>query len=206
MTPSIDLKTSALLVNECQLGMTNPHYSNLKGLASEVQERGMLKQVAALAAAFRSSSRPVVHCTIVPLPGFVGFSANCLVLGIMKKHSSVFQGQAAAEIDPQVEPSSEDIVVERRQGLTPFHGTELAALLRNLGVDTVVIAGVSTNIGIFGAAIEAVNCGFQVLVPEDCTAGADAISHQFQVSNTLPLLATMTTARELVETLSTHQT
>jgi nicotinamidase-related amidase len=198
------LAQPALLLNECQNAMTDPASSGQAGrvgLATEVVRRGMIENIAALADAFRRHGRPVVHCTIVPRADYAGFSANCLLLGSLKKKGAVVAGSTAAGINPGVAPQPRDVVVERTHGLTPFHGTELDQILRNLGTQTVVITGVSTNVGIPGACLEAVNRGFQVVVPEDCTAGAWPEAHEFQVQHTLPLLATVTTSDAVLAAL-----
>jgi nicotinamidase-related amidase len=66
--------------------------------------------------------------------------------------------------------------------VTAFYGTPLDQLLRNCGVRTVVLTGVSTNLGIPGSAIEAVNRGYSVVIPEDCTAGVWPEAHDFVIS------------------------
>jgi nicotinamidase-related amidase len=191
---SLSLDAPAMLINECQNGMTAPDLASREGLAAQAEQRGMVKHIAALADTFRAAGRPVLHCTIVPRADWAGFTANCLLLGSLKKAGAVVEGSPAAQIHPDLTPLDGDIVVRRMHGLTPFHGTELEPILRNLGVRTVVITGVSTNIGIPGACLDAVNRGFQVVVPEDCTAGAWPEAHEFQVTHTLPLLATVTTS------------
>jgi nicotinamidase-related amidase len=192
------VRHAALLINECQNGMTDPALASREGLATEVERRGMIEHIARLADAFRGAGRPVVHCTIVPLAGYVGFTASCLLLGSLKKAGQVVAGNPAADIHPGLTPVDGDIVIERHQGLTPFHETQLDPILRNLGVDTVVVTGVSTNIGVPGVCLEAVNRGLQAVVPEDCTAGAWPEAHEFQVTHTLPLLATVTSSDEVI--------
>jgi nicotinamidase-related amidase len=196
------VRHAALLLNECQNAMTDPAMASREGLAAEVERRGMIDHIARLAQAFRTAGRPVVHCTIVPLAGYVGFTASCLLLGSVKKAGVVVAGHPGADIHPGLTPETGDIVVERHQGLTPFHNTQLEPILRNLGVDTVVVTGVSTNIGVPGVCLEAVNRGLQAVVPEDCTAGAWPEAHEFQVTHTLPLLATVTTSDELIKALN----
>ena len=56
-------------------------------------------------------------------------------------------------------------------GISPFTGTSLDALLRNLDVTTVVGAGVSVNLGVLGLCVEAVNLGYHVVVASDAVAG-----------------------------------
>jgi nicotinamidase-related amidase len=196
------LENSALLINECQNAMTDPAFSHNVGLAQEVVDRDVIGHIAVLAAAFRSAGRPVVHNTIVPREDFAGYTANCLLLGSLKKQRVVVAGSPASAINPRLGPQPSDLVVNRVHGLSPFHGTELEQILRNCGVRTVVIVGVSTNIGVPGACLEAVNRGFQVVVPEDCTAGAWPEAHAFQVTNTLPLLATVTSSHEVAAALA----
>jgi len=65
-------------------------------------------------------------------------------------------------------------VVERHAGLTGFHGSGLDAALRELGAETIVLTGVSLNLGVAGTAIEAVNHGYTVVVPPDCVAADPA--------------------------------
>ncbi|MHB8463973.1 MAG: cysteine hydrolase family protein [Acidimicrobiales bacterium] len=60
--------------------------------------------------------------------------------------------------------------MRREQGLTGFYATALDAYLRNTDVSTVILTGVSLNIAVLGTAIEAMNRGFTVIVPEDCVA------------------------------------
>ena len=76
-------------------------------------------------------------------------------------------GPIVAELTPR----TEDIAIEREHGMTGFYTTPLDAYLRNLGVRTVVVTGVSANIAVNGTAIEAMNRGYQVIVPSDAIAG-----------------------------------
>ena len=71
----------------------------------------------------------------------------------------------------ELAPRAEDITIAREHGMTGFYTTPLDAYLRNLGVSTVVVVGVSANIAVNGTAIEAMNRGYHVIVPGDCVAG-----------------------------------
>jgi nicotinamidase-related amidase len=95
-----------------------------------------------------------------------------------------------------------DYVLTRYHGITPFHGTELDQILRNLGVRTVVATGVSVNVGILGLTIDAVNAGYQVVIPRDAVTGTpdEYVDAVFQ--HTLRLLATVTGSEEVVRAWS----
>ncbi len=82
-------------------------------------------------------------------------------------------------------------MVNRFHGVTPFHATELDQMLRNLGVRTVVATGVSVNVGITGLTMEAVNCGYQVVIPRQAVTGTPDEYVDAVFANTLRLLATV---------------
>ncbi|MBV8986444.1 MAG: isochorismatase family protein, partial [Acidimicrobiia bacterium] len=79
-------------------------------------------------------------------------------------------------------------------------GTELDPVLRNMGVSTIVAVGVSVNIAIQNLAFDAVNHGYQVVIPRDAVAGVPDEYAQAVLDNTLSLVATLTTAAALVRT------
>lgn len=192
---------AALVINECQNAMINDEYSNNAGLVGEIRERGVVARIAALADACRRAGVLVVHSTIVLRPDRVGTAAPCLLLGALSKRGSCVEGRADAEIHPELTPQPEDYVSRRVHGLSPFHGTELEPVLRERGVQTVIVTGVSTNVGIPGACLEAINRGFTAVVPGDCVAGSSREIHDFQITNIIPLLATVATAAEVTAAL-----
>lgn len=181
-------RRAALVVHEWQRGMIDPAVSTNPGLANHAQTRGVTSRINALADAMRAASAPVVWSTIEPRADGQGSATPCLLLSLLRR-GGLAEGTLEAELDPQLTTSDGDIWIRRVHGLTPFHNTELESYLRNARVDTVVLAGVSTDVGIPGAALEAVNRGFSVVVAEDCIAGSSPEAHAWQVRNTLPLLA-----------------
>lgn len=54
---------------------------------------------------------------------------------------------------------------------SPIAGTDVDALLRNLGCRTLIVTGVSANVAIPNAVFDAVNRGYTVAVPADAVAG-----------------------------------
>ena len=81
------------------------------------------------------------------------------------------RGTAAAEIVPEIRVAEADLVLSRLHGVSPFAGTDLDPILRNLGVTTIVGVGVSVNVAIQNLAFDAVNAAYQVVIPRDAVAG-----------------------------------
>ena len=148
------------------------------------------------------SGAPVIFATIAArTPDFDGFPVNCALAARIKRTGKLVVGTPGGAIhdDLVVEPS--DIVSHRAHGMAPFTGTTLDATLRGYGIDTVMLTGVSTNIALPGAATEAVALGYNVVLAEDCTAGATPETHQMQITMHLPLLATVTDADSVIASL-----
>ncbi|MBV9842306.1 MAG: cysteine hydrolase [Sphingomonadaceae bacterium] len=181
---------AALVISECQNGITNIGYS-FSPLAEQVAARGIIAKIAELAASFRAASLPVVHCLITMPEDPSGWTINCVLAARLAKEGKLVTGTrfAAVHDDLPVQPC--DIVSERHHGMSPFTGTMLDATLRRHRIDTVVLAGVSTNVALPGASTEAVGLGYSVVIAEDCTSGGTADTHQVQISMHLPLIATV---------------
>ncbi len=166
-------------------------------LAKCVRRRRILQRVANLAQCFRIAGYPVVHSILQTKAGAGPARPNSYLNYMMCKNPRLDEQDPASAVDPQVRPEASDIMCARSTGLTAFHATGLASLLRGLKVQTIVLVGVSSDIAIPGATIEAVNHGFNVIVAEDCTAGSSAAVQQYAMTRLLPLLATVTTARSI---------
>jgi nicotinamidase-related amidase len=194
---------AALLISETQNNMTNSVAAHGPAPATfnvgyYANQRSIISRINALAAEFRAQGFPVVFCTISALPGFVGFPVNCALAAAVARSGVLVRGSWEARIDDRLHVAETDLISDRMHGMSPFTGTELDAMLRALRVETVVLAGISTNIALPGAATEAVGLGYNVVLAEDCTAGGTPESHQAQVTLHLPLLAAVTDSASVV--------
>jgi len=82
-------------------------------------------------------------------------------------------------------------VLTRLHGIGPMGGTDLDAVLRNLGVTTIVGVGVSVNLGMTNFAMDAVNRGYQFVLTRDAVAGVPAAYAEAVIDNSLALIATV---------------
>lgn len=188
---------TALLMMECQQGVIGGE-GRFNALAESVARHGTVAQIARLLAAARRAGLPVFHLTTSRRADGRGAVTNCAILAAGRKSEPLVVGSARHAIVAELSPVEGDFVVNRQHGLTPFHGTELDQLLRNLGVHTVVAAGVSVNVGITGLTIEAVNAGYQVVIPREAVAGTPDEYVEAVLQNTLRLLATVTSVDEVL--------
>jgi nicotinamidase-related amidase len=187
---------TALVTQECQNGVIGEE-AVFPELA--VAARGMIGNVARVAKAARASGVPVVHCLALRRADGLGSSNNARIFGAARKSGVVLlPGSKAAELVPEIGVEDTDIVLTRYHGLGPMGGTDLDAVLRSLGVRTVVGVGVSVNVGMTNFAMDAVNAGYQFVLPRDAVAGVPQKYADAVIDNTLSLLATVVTADDLV--------
>ncbi|OEJ31024.1 cysteine hydrolase [Streptomyces subrutilus] len=196
--PDLDPATTALLTVECQNGVVGEE-SALPELAKEARDSGMLERVAALAEAARGAGIQVLHAVAERRPDGRGANTNArLFRAAGKLPVRQISGTEAVRLAAPLAVAEQDLVVRRLHGLSPMAGTDLDALLRNLGVRTLVVTGVSSNIAIPNTVFDAVNLGYQVVVPADAIAGVPASCTAEVIRNSLALVATITTAEALL--------
>jgi len=165
-----------------------------------VAARGVLGAAGRLADAARSAGLRVVHCTAEFRPDRAGSATNAPLLAVMaKRPNHLLVGSPEAEVVPELGPDPSDLVVPRLSGVSPFAGTALDVVLRNVGVRTVVATGVSVNLAVLGLAIEAVNLGYRVVVATDAVAGTPAEYADAVLDGTVSLLATRLTVDAIAE-------
>ena len=159
---------TAVLTMEMQRGVIGD-LAALPELAAEAAALGIVEQTARLLRAARSQGAAVVHCLFVSIEGQ---PLNAPILTAMARlPTRLFAGSPAAELIPELDEQPTDHRAIRSHGVSPFGGTSLGSDLRDLGVSTLIVAGVSVNLGVLGLAIEAVNAGFHVVVATDAVCG-----------------------------------
>ncbi|MFJ1869616.1 cysteine hydrolase [Streptomyces sp. NPDC088097] len=197
--PELDPVTTALLTVECQNGVVGEE-SALPELAKEARDSGMLDRVAALCEAARGAGVRVLHAVAERRPDGLGANTNArLFRAAGKLPVRQLTGSPAVRVADPIRVDERDLVVRRLHGLSPMAGTDLDALLRNLGVRTLVVTGVSSNIAIPNTVFDAVNLGYQVVVPSDAVAGVPASVTAEVIRNSLVLVAAITTTEALLE-------
>ncbi|MFB7500709.1 cysteine hydrolase [Streptomyces sp. NPDC056161] len=194
----LDPTVTVLLTVECQQGVVGPG-SALPELAAQARSSGALGNVARLVAAAHDSGVQVIHAVAERRPDGRGASRNARLFRAAERLPvQQLSGTTAVRVAPPIEVAEQDIVVRRLHGLSPVQGTDVDALLRNLGCRTLVVTGVSANVAIPNAVFDAVNRGYTAVVPADAIAGVPADYTPAMIRNTLALVATVVTTDEVL--------
>lgn len=198
----VDPAHSVLVTQECQGGVIGDE-SVLPQLA--LAAAPIRPRLGALAVAARRAGVPVVHSLAARRPDGFGANTNArLFHGVAKAPVQLAPGSPAAQVIAELGPDQRDHTFTRLHGLGPFAGTELDPVLRNLGVTTIVGVGVSVNVGMTNFVMDAVNLGYQFVLPRDAVAGLPADYAEAVIDNTLALLATVTTTDDVIAHWRAH--
>lgn len=81
----------------------------------------------------------------------------------------------------ELAPIEGELVIDKNAS-SPFNGTGIDQLLRNLGLETLVIAGMATDMCVETTARDAADRGYNVIVVEDATATFFAEHHHAALS------------------------
>lgn len=193
----VDPSHTAIVTSEVQNGVVGER-SALPALA-EAAAAEMLPSLGRLLPVARAAGVQVVHCTAYRRADGKGANTNArLFMGVRKSPVALLLGTPEVEVVPELGPEPDDLVLTRTHGLDPMAGTDLDPVLRNLGITTIVVTGVSVNVAVTNLVMDAVNRGYDVVLPRDAVCGIPKDYADAVIDNTLALLAAVTTTDDLV--------
>ncbi|MDT5277777.1 MAG: hypothetical protein QOG95_4709 [Mycobacterium sp.] len=190
--------TTVLLTQECQRGVIGPH-SMIPALAEAARTSGARANVTRLVHAARAAKVGVLHALAARRRDGRGANTNArLFVSVAREPNQQWLDSDASLPLEEFGPDDSDLTSTRLHGLSPISGQDVDGLLRNLGCRTLVIVGVSTNVAIPNAVFDAVNLGYQVVLPVDAIAGVPVEYTEVIVRNSLSLIATIATTDEVL--------
>jgi len=182
----IDPATSALVLIDLQVGI----------VAMNVAPRPSSEVVAnarRLAARFRAAQSTVVLVNVANLPD----GRDALAPTIDNPPPAGKRPDNWAQFVPELDQQTSDLVITKRQW-GAFYGTELDLQLRRRGIRTIVLAGISTNVGVESTARDAFERGYDQVLVEDAMASPSAEAHAATVKFTFPRIGRIRTTEAVL--------
>jgi nicotinamidase-related amidase len=143
---------------------------------------------------------PLFYTLITPLPR--EFASSWSLYAMMRRFQVddpsklppfMAPGSKEREIVDAVAPQQGDIVLEKAFA-SIFLNTNFESMLRNCAITTVILTGISTEIGIEASARDAGNRGFYPVVVSDCVSSPDREAHERSLKNMEKLVICETSA------------
>jgi maleamate amidohydrolase len=86
-------------------------------------------------------------------------------------------GSRWVELDPRLEPRPGEILI-RKKYASAFFGTNLASMLMNDSIDTLIITGCTTSGCIRATAVDALQHGLHAIVPREAVGDRSQLPHE----------------------------
>ncbi|MFC3100576.1 isochorismatase family protein [Altererythrobacter lauratis] len=182
----------AVIVVDFSYGFTDTQYPTAADMSDEISNTRKITDLA------RAMGFPVIYTTIAYQ------AAELDRLAWLRKSEgmkALLQGSRLVEIDARTGISPQDSIVVKK-GASAFFGTNLAAFLASAQVDTVIIAGATTSGCVRASAVDAVQAGFNVLVPRDCVADRARAPHDHNLYDIQQKYGDVTDCDDLLQWLA----
>ena len=185
----LNAKTTALVVIDLQEGILpfagGPHTAH-----------DVVTRAAQLAEKFRAHGSPVVMVRV----GWSDDYAEALKQPVDAHAPAKALPENWWNYPSALGKCASDLEVTKRQW-GAFYGTDLELQLRRRDIDTIVLCGISTNIGVESTARNAWELGFNLIVAENACSAASAEQHQGSMTHIFPRIARVRSVDEILQAL-----
>lgn len=177
----------AVVVVDFSYGFTDTTYPTAADMSAAILATRRITDIA------RARGFPVIYTTIAYHQG------ETAALPWLRKATgmaSLLEGSRLVEIDEATGIKPEDPIITKK-GASAFFGTTLAALLTGARVDTLIVTGATTSGCVRATVVDAVQSGFNVLVPADCCADRARAPHDANLYDMNQKYADVTDAADI---------
>lgn len=186
---SINHQTSALMLMDFQGFVLNNFLP--EAIAADV-----VSNAAGLLEAARTVGMPVIHVMVSFRPGYPEISPRNTLFSRLKDSGMVASGSDDTKIHLALAPKDlEPVVAKHRVGA--FTGTDLERLLRAKGVETLVLAGVTTAGVVLSTVRQAFDLDYNLIVASNGCADADREVHAILLAKVISQHAAVLTIEEI---------
>ena len=185
------MATPALLVMDVQNGVVE-RFRDGSG--------PLLESLAAAVAAARKASIPVIYVRVGFRDGAPEISPRNQIFSRLAGAGGMGETEPSTQVHPAVAPQPGDILVTKKR-VSAFAGSDLEMVLRSLGVDSLVLTGISTSGVVLSTLRQAADLDYELTVLRDGCADADAEVHRVLLDKVFPRQAAVTTTAEWTASL-----
>ena len=206
-----DIRKSALIIVDMQNDFLHRD-GDFSHLAREHPEFGIdmpfltgtIPNVKRLGDAFRAAGRPVVYLALVLKRDYSDAAFPYWRVGIEPasgNRTHCVEGTWGAQIIDDLKPEEGEHLVIKK-GFGGFSNTPLDTVLRNMGVTTCVVSGVTTCVCVSTTVRGGVEFNYRMILVSDAVADVDRITHEAELQTMARVFADVTTTDEVIGMLA----
>ena len=150
----------------------------------------------------RNAGAQIIHVPIVFSPDYREMGDEPYGIFKVVKETGAFQrGSWGAKVAENLDVAENDIIVDNKNGTCAFATTDLDKVLKQNGVNNIVLGGLLTNICIETTMRTAYDKGYKVYALTDCCATVGLEQQRASIANNWPMFSIPLTADELLDQL-----
>jgi nicotinamidase-related amidase len=206
-----EIGKSALIIVDMQNDFVHPD-GDFAHRAREHPERGIdmpflmetIPYIKRLAGAFRSAGRPVIYLAHVVKADYSDAQFPYWRLDLPRTGNRTFivEGTWGAQIVDDLKPQEGEHLIVKK-GFGGFSNTPLDTILRNMGVTTCVVSGVTTCVCVSTTVRGGVEHNYRMILVKDAVAEGSRDTHDAEIKTMARVFAEVKTTDEVV-TMLTH--
>lgn len=191
---SIDLGRPALLAVDLQNDFVHPDGKVGRGGNDMQPLHDAVDGINRLIQAARASAVPVVYVRVTHSPAVdnAAYRARYALRGMSTDDLLCADGAWGAEFYPELEPPIAGELVVTKHAYDGFSVDDLPAHLAALGVDTVIVTGVVTELCVMGTVAGGFEHGFHIVVPREGTGSVDPAAAEASLALVAAFYGTVT--------------
>ncbi|MEX3954143.1 cysteine hydrolase family protein [Paraburkholderia sp. EG287B] len=191
---ALDLPKTALLLMDMQTVAFEKYVPT-------VRSAELLENTAKLLASARAAAIKVVYVTVGFRRNYPEIDPRNALFTSIKEEGLFALEDIKTAIHPAVRPAAGDpVVIKHRVGA--FSGTDLQMLLSANGIETLLIAGVTTSGSVLSTLRQAFDLDYRLIVARDCCADLDDDVHQMLMDKLFPPHAEVVLSTDISNALS----
>lgn len=153
-----------------------------KGYHNYMIENGVDKNLKELIQHFRNSSLPIIYIKLGFDKNYAELPTHSVLLGKAKEFGILKLGSWDTEIYELFKPNKTDTILSKSR-ISPFYNTGLEEILKELGIEELYVAGVSTDLVVQSAARDGHDRNYKVNIVDDCCTAATSEEHKLAIEN-----------------------
>lgn len=171
----------------------NPVFRNL---SEAIKRSGIILRQQALLEHFRNKKLPVFY-VVAAWPHTVNFPAYGKFWELHATIKPNLVGSKDIEVIPELAPLTGEPVINSWP-IGSFSNCNLQQLLKEHGVETLVLAGVATEHAVLGTSFQAAELGYSIIIPNDACTSFNINAHNLVLNDMLPGIALITTTKDVI--------
>lgn len=196
----VNPKTTAMVLIEMQNDFLSPQ-GKLNSLVSDVvQATNIVENVNTAVRIARDSQIPILWAPIEFSEDYREMGEDPYgILKVVKDHNAFVKESWGAQLFEDIDVQPHDIKIQGKSSISAFAGTNLDTILKENGIDTIILGGFLSHVCVTATMTSAYDNGYDVITLVDAVATAGMEAQNNVIAQVYPMFSTPVKVNTLSE-------